>query len=267
MVFIAFEGGDGAGKSTQVAALAAWLRERGQEVVVTREPGGTELGGRIRELLLHGGEVAPRAEALLFAADRAHHVATFVRPALERGAVVLTDRYVDSSVAYQGAGRDLQAAEIAGLSAWATGGLVPHLTALLDVAPETGRARRSCRVEDRMETEAEAFHARVRQGFLALAEAAPHRYLVLDAAQPPEVISAAVVARVGELLAGADPTLRTPASTSSSSTTAVAAPGPDPAESAAPTRDSAATSEHVAPSAPSSSGEVVGRSESRSGGA
>lgn len=200
MVFIAFEGGDGAGKSTQVAALAEWLRARGREVVLTREPGGTELGARIRELVLHGGDVAPRAEALLFAADRAHHVATHIRPALARGAVVLTDRYVDSSVAYQGAGRDLEAEEIARLSAWATDGLVPDLTVLLDVTPETGRARRSGRVEDRMETEAEAFHARVRAGFLALAKARPDRYLVLDAGESPEAIARAVTERIQILL-------------------------------------------------------------------
>lgn len=200
MVFIAFEGGDGAGKSTQVAALARWLRARGREVVVTREPGGTELGVRIRELLLHGGEVAPRAEALLFAADRAQHVAAVVRPASERGAVVLTDRYVDSSIAYQGAGRDLRAAEVARLSAWATGGLVPDLTVLLDVTPETGRARRHDRAEDRMETEAAEFHARVRAGFLGLAQAEPSRYLVLDAAEPPEALAEAVATRVARLL-------------------------------------------------------------------
>ncbi|WP_313021928.1 dTMP kinase [Mobilicoccus sp.] len=200
MVFIAFEGGDGAGKSTQVAALARWLRARGREVVVTREPGGTELGVRIRELLLHGGEVAPRAEALLFAADRAQHVAAVVRPASERGAVVLTDRYVDSSIAYQGAGRDLRAAEVAQLSAWATGGLVPDLTVLLDVTPETGRARRHDRAEDRMETEAAEFHARVRAGFLGLAQAEPSRYLVLDAAEPPEALAEAVATRVARLL-------------------------------------------------------------------
>ncbi|WP_312720298.1 dTMP kinase [Mobilicoccus sp.] len=200
MVFIAFEGGDGAGKSTQVAALARWLRARGREVVVTREPGGTELGVRIRELLLHGGEVAPRAEALLFAADRAQHVAAVVRPASERGAVVLTDRYVDSSIAYQGAGRDLRAAEVARLSACATGGLVPDLTVLLDVTPETGRARRHDRAEDRMETEAAEFHARVRAGFLGLAQAEPSRYLVLDAAEPPEALAEAVATRVARLL-------------------------------------------------------------------
>lgn len=200
MVFIAFEGGDGAGKSTQVAALARWLRARGREVVVTREPGGTELGVRIRELLLHGGEVAPRAEALLFAADRAQHVAAVVRPASERGAVVLTDRYVDSSIAYQGAGRDLRAAEVARLSAWATGELVPDLTVLLDVTPETGRARRHDRAEDRMETEAAEFHARVRAGFLGLAQAEPSRYLVLDAAEPPEALAEAVATRVARLL-------------------------------------------------------------------
>ena len=200
MVFIAFEGGDGAGKSTQVARLAARLRERGHEVVTTREPGGTELGAVIREQLLHGAQVGPRAEALLFAADRAHHVDTLIRPALERGAVVLTDRYVDSSVAYQGAGRDLDAAEVASLSAWATGGLVPALTVLLDVSPQTGRRRRSGRAADRMETEAEAFHERVRRHFLDLAEAAPERYLVLDAAAAKADLASQIAARVEAVL-------------------------------------------------------------------
>ncbi|WP_082043701.1 dTMP kinase [Mobilicoccus massiliensis] len=201
MVFIAFEGGDGAGKSTQVEALVTSLRARGRAVVVTREPGGTPLGGRIRELLLHGDAIAPRAEALLFAADRAQHVETLIRPALERGEVVVTDRYVDSSIAYQGAGRDLDAEQIAGLSRWATGGLVPDLTVLLDVSPRTGLERRSGRAADRMETEAEDFHTRVREHFLDLAAADPARYLVLDAAAPRDELARAVAERVGALLA------------------------------------------------------------------
>ncbi len=205
MVFIAFEGGDGAGKSTQVAALASWLRERGHEVVLTREPGGTELGGRIRAALLHGDHIGPRAEALLFAADRAHHVEQLIRPALAQGQVVITDRYSDSSVAYQGAGRALAVDEIAQLSRWATGGLVPDLTVLLDVSPETGRRRRSGRDEDRMEAEAAEFHTRVRAHFLELAQGAPERYLVLDAGAPIANLSAAVSARVGELLQDAAP--------------------------------------------------------------
>ncbi|WP_210424521.1 dTMP kinase [Gephyromycinifex aptenodytis] len=197
-MFIAFEGGDGAGKSTQLQALVSWLRTQGREVVATREPGGTELGCTIRDLLLHGGEVAARAEALLFAADRAQHVATLVRPALQRGAVVVTDRYIDSSVAYQGAGRALAPQEILDLSHWATRGLVPDLTVLLDVDPDTGRARRSG--DDRMEAAGGEFHARVRAHFVSLAQAHPQRYLVLDAGAAPESIAQAVRERVQELL-------------------------------------------------------------------
>lgn len=190
--FVVFEGGDGAGKSTQIALLSETLRDQGHEVVLTREPGGTPLGSSIRELLLHGQEpVDPRAEALLFAADRAQHVQTLVRPALERGAVVLQDRYLDSSVAYQGAGRDLGAAEVARLSQWATRELRPDLTVLLDVTPQEGRRRRGDE-HDRLEQEAEQFHARVREHFLALARAEAHRYLVLDAGLPREEIAALV---------------------------------------------------------------------------
>lgn len=201
-MFIAFEGGDGAGKSTQVERLVAALTDRGNEVVRTREPGGTELGAEIRRLLLHGDAVGARAEALLFAADRAHHVDTLIRPALDRGAVVVTDRYVDSSIAYQGAGRALDAQEVADLSAWATGGLVPDLTVLLDVTPQTGRHRRDDRSSDRMETEADAFHDRVRDHFLALAAAAPERYLVLDAATSRGALAEAVLARVDAMPTG-----------------------------------------------------------------
>lgn len=202
-VFIVLEGGDGAGKSTQIARLAEWLTARDVEVVVTREPGGTELGQRIRELLLHGGEVSPRAEALLFAADRAHHVATVVRPALERGAVVLQDRYVDSSVAYQGAGRSLDPDEIARLSWWATEDLRPDLTVLLDVSPGTGQARRAG-TPDRLEQEADEFHTRVREHFLALAEAEAHRYLVVDAGLPADEVADIVQRAVDELAGGVE---------------------------------------------------------------
>jgi dTMP kinase len=141
--FIAVEGGDGAGKSTQVEALTEWIRGKGHEVVATREPGATAVGKRLRSILLDvsGGGLSHRAEALLYAADRAEHIDTVVRPALARGAVVISDRYIDSSVAYQGAGRDLAPTEIARISRWATDGLVPHLTVLLDVSPQTARER------------------------------------------------------------------------------------------------------------------------------
>lgn len=200
-LFIAFEGGDGAGKSTQSRLLGEWLAGRGREVVHTREPGGTTLGRTLRELVLHGedGSVSPRAEALIFAADRSHHVATVVRPALERGAVVLTDRYLDSSVAYQGAARDLGHDEIRELSLWAVEGLRPQLTVLLDVSAQEGRARRGD-VHDRLEREADDFHDRVRQGFLDLAAREPERYLVLDASGPVEDLAAAVRERVAPLL-------------------------------------------------------------------
>jgi len=195
-VFIAFEGGDGAGKTTQIELLRAQLVDAGYDVVVTREPGGTALGTSIREVLLHGDDVAPRAEALLFAADRAQHIATVVRPALARGAVVLQDRYLDSSVAYQGAGRALNPGEIRALSLWATEDLLPDLTVLLDVTPEIGRARRGD-VHDRLESEEDDFHARVREHYLQLAAADPSRYLVVDASLPAEEIAAIVSERVG----------------------------------------------------------------------
>ncbi|MBD2759854.1 dTMP kinase [Yimella sp. cx-573] len=201
--FIVFEGGDGAGKTTQIEALAQWLRDAGRQVTLTREPGGTALGQQIRQLLLHGDHVEPRAEALLFAADRAHHVATVVRPALERGDVVVQDRYFDSSVAYQGEGRDLDGADVLQLSLWATRELHPDLTVLLDVDPSVGRARRGD-THDRLEREADDFHSRVRHRFLALAQEAPERYLVLDAALPREVLADAIRERVAAALG--DPT-------------------------------------------------------------
>ncbi|MFF3938272.1 dTMP kinase [Streptomyces phaeofaciens] len=199
--FIALEGGDGAGKSTQAEALAEWIRAKGHEVVLTREPGATPVGKRLRSILLDvsSAGLSHRAEALLYAADRAEHVDTVVRPALERGAVVITDRYIDSSVAYQGAGRDLSPTEIARISRWATNGLVPHLTVLLDVSPETARERFT-EAPDRLESEPAEFHARVRSGFLTLAAADPGRYLVVDAGQQPEAVTTVVRARLDRLL-------------------------------------------------------------------
>jgi dTMP kinase len=202
-VFITLEGGDGSGKSTQAGLLESWLGEQGLTVVRTREPGGTPFGEEVREIVLHSrGDISPRAEALLYAADRAHHIATKVRPALDRGEVVLQDRYLDSSVAYQGAGRVLDAAEIRGLSLWAAEGLLPDLTILLDLDATTARARLDGANKrfDRLEAEKSEFHERVRQAFLALAAAEPERFLVVDAALAPEEIAAIIRARVEELL-------------------------------------------------------------------
>ncbi|MBZ6254107.1 dTMP kinase [Streptomyces olivaceus] len=199
--FIALEGGDGAGKSTQAEALAEWIRGKGHEVVLTREPGATPVGKRLRSILLDvsSAGLSHSAEALLYAADRAEHVDTVVRPALERGAVVVSDRYIDSSVAYQGAGRDLSPTEIARINRWATNGLVPHLTVLLDVAPETARERFT-EAPDRLESEPAEFHARVRSGFLTLAAADPGRYLVVDAGQEPEAVTTVVRRRLDQVL-------------------------------------------------------------------
>lgn len=199
--FLALEGGDGAGKSTQVEALADWIRSKGHEVVVTREPGATPVGKRLRSILLDvsSAGLSNRAEALLYAADRAEHVDSVVRPALERGAIVISDRYIDSSVAYQGAGRDLAPTEIARISRWATSGLVPHLTVLLDVDPQTARERFT-EAPDRLESEPAEFHERVRSGFLTLAAADPTRYLVVDAGQEPEAITTVVRHRLDRLL-------------------------------------------------------------------
>jgi dTMP kinase len=208
--FVVFEGGEGAGKSTQVVALADALRQEGREVVVTREPGATDVGERIRELVLDGSSgalpLSPRAEALLYAADRAHHVAAVVRPALARGAVVISDRYVDSSLAYQGAGRTLPVDEVSWLSSWATGGLKPDLVVLLDVEPMAGLARAAARGAgtDRLEAESLDFHERVRDAFLDLAAADPKRYLVLDGSAPVDQLAAAVAQRVGGMLTDAD---------------------------------------------------------------
>lgn len=194
-VLIAFEGGDGVGKSTQIARLTRWLDAHDRDYVVTREPGGTDLGRRVRDVLLHGGAVSARAEALLFAADRAHHVDTVIRPALEAGKDVVTDRFMDSSVAYQGAGRDLGVAEVKELSLWATGGLLPDLTILLDVPVDVAAARRTG-LPDRLESESSEFHERVRALFLSLANSDPARYLIVDGGAPSDEIAGIVADRL-----------------------------------------------------------------------
>jgi dTMP kinase len=211
-LFVAFEGGEGAGKSTQSKLLASWLTERGYEVVTTREPGATPIGRQLRQLLLDpdSGEIAPRAEALLYAADRAQHVATVIRPALARGAVVVSDRYVDSSLAYQGVGRSLSTGEIERLSQFATSGLRPDVTVLLDVPVTDGIARTSLRDElpDRLEAESAEFHERVRAAFRELAEASPDRYLVIDARLPAATIHQLIVRRIADFVPELSPDLQ-----------------------------------------------------------
>jgi len=202
-LFVAFEGGEGAGKSTQARALADALTAAGHEVVLTREPGGTPAAEAIREVVLtpeYAGLDA-RAEALLYAASRAEHVARLVRPALARGAVVITDRYIDSSVAYQGIGRALGPDVIGEINLWATRSLLPDLTVLLDVEAVAGLARIDS-APDRIEQEPEEFHAQVVEGFRALAAGDPERYLVLAAHDDRDDLSAAILARVTTLLDG-----------------------------------------------------------------
>jgi dTMP kinase len=203
-VLIAFEGGEGSGKSTQIDRLAQALRGEGIDVVVTREPGATDLGQAIRELLLNTEtSIAPRAEALLFAADRADHVSRVIKPALDLGEVVLTDRFVDSSLAYQGAGRDLTMEEIRRLSRWATGGVCADLTVLLDIPAVDGLARAKGRSQaDRLEQESIGFHERVRAAYRSLAETSPKRYLVLDARKSPEELATQIRAAVELVLSG-----------------------------------------------------------------
>lgn len=204
-LFIAFEGGDGAGKSTQAARLAEALESRGLTVLLTREPGGTPVGEKLRSLVLdHGhGEIDAHTEALIFAASRAAHASQVIRPALERGEIVLTDRYIDSSVAYQGAGRALGEDAVRSLNEWATSGLQPHLTVLLDVDPAVGRRRRTAgeTAEDRLESEADEFHLRIREAFLELAHRRPESYLVLPAHDSVSGLSARILERVDTLLA------------------------------------------------------------------
>ncbi len=201
-MFISFEGIDGVGKSTQADLLEAHLVGLSREVVRTLEPGGSELGRDIRKLLLHSGHVDARAEALLYAADRAHHVATVIRPALAEGKVVITDRYLDSSVAYQGAGRILGATEVRDLSMWAIQGLLPSLTVLLDLDAASAVARRAKTGDapDRLEREKVEFFEAVRACYLELAAAEPDRFLVVDARLSVDEIQAQIRARVDELL-------------------------------------------------------------------
>lgn len=200
-LFLSLEGGDGVGKTTQINRLSGLLEASGIDCLVTCEPGGTELGVEIRRLLLHGGEVSARAEALLYAADRAHHVDTLVRPALARGAVVVTDRYLDSSVAYQGAARSLGSQEVRDLSLWATQGLLPDLTILLDAEPGIAARRAGQRAAlDRLEREPGSFHVALREEFLALAAAEPERFVVIDADRGVEEVAAQVTAALAGLI-------------------------------------------------------------------
>jgi dTMP kinase len=194
--FIAFEGGEGTGKSTQSKLLKKWLEDRGETVVLSREPGGTDLGQGLRKILLghETGEISPRAEALLYAADRAHHVYSVIRPALAKGEVVISDRYFDSSIAYQGAGRILSPGEVARISRWATESLFPTLTIVIDLSAETGIGR--LKSHDRLEAEPLAFHERVRQEFLQIARLDPERYLVVDGTQTIEQIHNEIINRV-----------------------------------------------------------------------
>jgi dTMP kinase len=199
-LFIAFEGGEGSGKSTQSKLLQQWLQEQGIPVILTREPGGTELGQGLRSILLskETGHISPRAEALLYAADRAHHVYSVIQPSLERGDVVITDRYTDSSIAYQGAGRILSSEEVGRISRWATSALTPHLTVILDQSPSIGLARIT--EGDRLESESLDFHERVRDEYAILAGADPDRYLVLDATLDVQELALRIRDRVRPLL-------------------------------------------------------------------
>ncbi len=199
-VFIAFEGGEGSGKSTQAKLLKGWFEEEGKKVTLTREPGGSDLGKNLRKILLANetGVISPRAEALMYAADRAHHVYSVIRPALERDEVVITDRYFDSSIAYQGAGRTLSSNEVARISRWATESLYPTLTIILDQPANIGLKRK--KNADRLESESIDFHDRVRQEYLQLAALDPERYLVIDARRPIPEIHSEIISRVQELL-------------------------------------------------------------------
>ncbi|MGH3496291.1 MAG: dTMP kinase [Nocardioidaceae bacterium] len=199
-LFVAFEGGEGAGKSTQARLLAVALIDDGYAVVETHEPGDTEVGAQLRKIVLdpRTGVLSNRTESLLYAADKAEHVDTVVLPALDKGSVVITDRYVDSTLAYQGAGRSLARDEVERVARWATHDLRPHLTVLLDVDPETGRGRFG--EPDRLEAEPTEFHARVRQGFLDLAIGDPDHYLVLDAGGSAADLAAKIRRRVLPLL-------------------------------------------------------------------
>jgi len=198
--FVALEGGEGAGKSTQAALLSEWLTEQGYDVLLTREPGATTLGKTLREIVLdpETGDISHRAEALLYAADKADHVDAVIKPALRRGAVVITDRYVDSALAYQGSGRDLDLDEVERVNRWATADLRPNLTVVLDLPPAVGHGRFSER--DRIEAQGNDFHERVRKAFLELAAAEPQHYLVVDATGDADEVAAVIRARLSALL-------------------------------------------------------------------
>jgi dTMP kinase len=198
-IFIAFEGGEGIGKSTQAKLLKQWLEQEGESVVLSREPGGTDLGVEIRKILLsHStGEISPRAEALLYAADRAHHVFSVIRPALANGQVVISDRYFDSSIAYQGAGRVLEPGEVARISRWATESLFPTLTIIIDLPPQIGLAR--LKSKDRLESQPITFHERVRQEFLQLAAVDPERYFIVNGNQSIDDTHTAIISRVSQI--------------------------------------------------------------------
>ena len=268
-VFITFEGGDGSGKSTQIQSVRDWFESRGREVIVTREPGGTELGTEIRRLVQNGPEdVDARTEALLYAADRAYHVATVIAPALERGAVVLGDRYIDSSLAYQGAARSLGVDEIASLSAWATRGLYPSLTFLLDLPPEVG-ARRRTDAPDRMERESMDFHERVRHQYLRLADAEPERIVVIDAVGTIEEVFSEIRGVLVERFDGGVATIDEAVDGSAGSLTVAGAGADAPAEAPAETEDTAAevasseasTEESSPTDAPATAGEETATDE------
>ncbi len=201
-VFVVFEGGDGVGKSTQTALLADWARQQGREVLVTLEPGGSPIGEVLRDLVLNPawGDVSPRAEALMYAADKAQHVYEVIRPALDRGALVISDRYVDSLLAYQGAGRDLDADRVEQIARWATGDLLPDLTVVLDLDPAQGLA--TIEEKDRLEDAGHDVHLRARQAFLALADRDPEHYLVLAARLPIAELADRIRARLASLLSG-----------------------------------------------------------------
>ncbi len=199
-VFVCFEGGEGGGKSTQSRLLRDRLEAAGLTVRLTFEPGDTPVGKEMRRIVLspETGELAHKTEFLLYLADKSEHVETLVRPALERGEVVITDRYVDSTLAYQGAGRALDPAELEEVARWATGDLRPHLTVVLDLEPEAGLGRFEGR--DRIEGESLEFHQRVRTSFVELAERDPEHYLVVDARRPIEEIAGLIAERVEPLL-------------------------------------------------------------------
>lgn len=203
-LFITCEGGDGVGKTTQLRSLVDWLRSLGHQVVQTREPGGTTVGAVIREIVLHHpGIIDPRAEALLYAADRAQHIATVVRPALAEGKIVVQDRYIDSSIAYQASGRELSADEVRDLSAWATSGLQPDMTVLLDLDPGAAHDRvvAASPKLDRLESEGDEFRDRVRAAYLEIARAEPDRCLIVDASQSIDAVAQLIRERVSDVLA------------------------------------------------------------------